>query len=112
MKKTKLTPGTNLRWESSRMILPEHREAIIERNQKSNIQAKPVLDDQELQEISNAMYSSYIQKTLISLVLYGEYENRTINGIVQRVDSTNHQIRIDDEWVKQEDIMGYVREDA
>lgn len=111
MKKTKLTPGANLRWESSRMMLPEHVEALLDHKRKSNIQPKPILDDQEMQEISNAVHSSFIQKTLISLILYGQYENRTINGIVQRVDSAGHQIRIDGEWIKQEDIMGYVRGD-
>jgi hypothetical protein len=111
MKNTKLTPGANLRWESSRMMLPEHVEALREHKRKSNIQPKPILDDQELQEISNAVYSSFIQKTLISLVLYGQYENRTINGIVRRVDPIRQQIRIDGEWIQQTDIIGYVRED-
>lgn len=26
----KLTPGSNMRWESSRMVLPEHREALLQ----------------------------------------------------------------------------------
>ena len=111
MKKTKLTHGANIRWESSRMMLPEHREALIDHKRRSNIQPKPILDDQELQEISNAVYSSFIQKSLISLVLYGEYENRTINGIVQRVDPIRQQIRVNGEWIKQTDIMGYVPEE-
>lgn len=98
-------------WESSRMMLPEHVNQLIQQKQELKIQPKPILDDQELQEISNAVYSSFIQKTLISLVLYGEYENRTVTGIVQRVDPIRQQIRIDSEWIKRQDIMGYVREE-
>jgi len=98
-------------WESSRMMLPEHREQLIEQRQRIEIQPKPILDDQELQEISNAVYSSFVQKSLISLVVYGEYENRTVTGIVQRVDPIRQQIRIDSEWIDQVDIIGYVRED-
>lgn len=92
------------------MMLPEHREEIIKHRREVHIQPKPVLDDQELQEISSAVYSSFIQRTPISLIIYSEYESRTVTGIVLRVDSTSHQIRIDSEWVKQEDIIGYMPE--
>jgi hypothetical protein len=29
-----LTPDSNMRWESSRMMLPEHREALLARKKK------------------------------------------------------------------------------
>lgn len=89
------------------MMLPEHREEIIKHRRDVHIQPKPILDDQELQEISSAVYSSFIQRTPISLIIYNEYEIRTVIGIVLRVDSTGHQIQIEGEWVKQEDIIGY-----
>ncbi len=92
------------------MMLPEHREDIIKHRKELHIQSRPILDDQELQEISSAVYSSFIQRTPISLILYSEYESRTVTGIVLRVDSTEHQIRIEGEWVKQEDIIGYMPE--
>lgn len=110
VKANKLTRGSNLRWESTRMMLPEHREDIIKHRKELHIQSRPILDDQELQEISSAVYSSFIQRTPISLILYSEYESRTVTGIVLRVDSTEHQIRIEGEWVKQEDIIGYMPE--
>src|SRR4051794_12267513 len=99
MRANKLTRGSNLRWESTRMMLPEHREEILKHRTELHIQSRPILDDQELQEISSAVYSSFIQRTPISLILYGEYESRTITGVVLRVDSTGHQIRIEGEWV-------------
>ena len=110
MKATKLTQGSNLRWESSRMMLPEHKEAHIQHRKELHILPKPILDDQELQEISSAVYSAFIQRTLISLVVYGEYGNREVTGIVQRVDTTQHQLRINGEWIKYEDIIGYLME--
>jgi hypothetical protein len=110
VKANKLTRGSNLRWESTRMMLPEHREEIIKHRSELHIQSRPMLDDQELQEISSAVYSSFIQRTPISLILYNEYENRTVTGIVLRVDSSVQQIRIEGEWVKQADVIGYMPE--
>ena len=107
MKPNKLTPGSNLRWKSSTMMLPEHMAAHVAHRSSLNIRTKPTLDDQELQEISNAVYSSLMQRTFISLILYGQYENRTVTGIVSRMDAIHHQIRVDGEWIKQEDILGY-----
>lgn len=108
MKNNKLTPGSNLRWESTRMMLPEHKEQIIKHRNELHIQSKPILDEQELQEISSAVYSSFIQRTPISLILFDEYENLTIAGIVKRVDSSGNQIQIESEWIKYEDIIGYL----
>ncbi|GAK11940.1 YolD-like family protein [Geomicrobium sp. JSM 1781026] len=42
----KLTPGSNMRWESSRMILPEHREAWLTHQQDTTKVKKPILDEQ------------------------------------------------------------------
>ncbi|QQK74849.1 YolD-like family protein [Salicibibacter cibarius] len=58
----KLTPGSNLRWESSRMILPEHREQWLKHQQETRKAKKPMLDEQRWLEfefvISEAMASN------------------------------------------------------
>lgn len=51
MKGNKLTPGSNLRWESSRMILPEHREQWLHHQKKQPKQKKPELDPQRWEEL-------------------------------------------------------------
>ncbi len=44
MKQNKLTQGSNMRWESSRMTLPEHvEEILLWRNERDKVQ-KPQLD--------------------------------------------------------------------
>lgn len=90
------------------MMLPEHKEQIIKHRNELHIQSKPILDDQELQEISSAVYSSFIQRTPISLTLFDEFQNQTITGIVKRVDSNGNKIQIESEWIKYEDIIGYL----
>lgn len=51
MTENKLTPGSNMRWESSRMILPEHRDAWNKRRAVTKRLPKPLLDEQRLQEL-------------------------------------------------------------
>ncbi|SFQ04631.1 YolD-like family protein [Salibacterium halotolerans] len=51
MKGNKLTPGSNLRWESSRMILPEHREQWLRHQQEQKKAKKPELDPQRWEEL-------------------------------------------------------------
>ncbi|WP_051302782.1 YolD-like family protein [Salibacterium aidingense] len=46
----KLTPGSNLKWESMRMILPEQREMWLEHQEKQRRVKKPVLDEQQWEE--------------------------------------------------------------
>lgn len=50
MRGNKLTPGSNLRWESSRMILPEHREQWLQHQNEQTKQKKPELDPQRWEE--------------------------------------------------------------
>ncbi|WP_051302737.1 YolD-like family protein [Salibacterium aidingense] len=51
MKGNKLTPGSNMRWESSRMILPEHREQWLKHQEKQERVKKPELDPQRWEEL-------------------------------------------------------------
>ncbi|SFQ38776.1 YolD-like family protein [Salibacterium halotolerans] len=46
----KLTPGSNMRWESMRMILPEWREQWLRHQQEQKKSKKPVLDEQQWEE--------------------------------------------------------------
>lgn len=55
MKINKLTPNSNLRWESSRMMLPEHVEAINRHNIDKLRIKQPVLDEQEIEEIGRKL---------------------------------------------------------
>ena len=39
MNPNKLTPGYNVMWESSRMMLPEHREQLLAKTKRTGIPA-------------------------------------------------------------------------
>ncbi|SFE62523.1 YolD-like family protein [Alteribacillus iranensis] len=51
MRGNKLTPGSNVRWESSRMILPEHREQWLHYQEQQTKEKKPELDPQRWEEL-------------------------------------------------------------
>ncbi len=55
MKINKLTKNQNLRWESSRMMLPEHTEKIISHNSGKKLINKPILDEQKWMEINDLL---------------------------------------------------------
>ncbi|GIN22592.1 YolD-like family protein [Siminovitchia fordii] len=55
MKINKLTPNHNLRWESSRMVLPEHVERINLHNNSKKLISKPILDEQKWMEINDLL---------------------------------------------------------
>ncbi|NOU86476.1 YolD-like family protein [Paenibacillus sp. LMG 31460] len=100
-------------WESSRMMLPQHKESAI-RNQKEmqRIQ-RLVLDEQEVQFISATLSQSQMYKKTVELTLYGVYQPRTITGIVTRskhgefrVDTVDPSSGVEDwSWISYKDVL-------
>ena len=57
----KLTDGSNMLWESSRMILPEHKERIrirLEEARRGGKRERQQLDEQEAERINEAIMRS------------------------------------------------------
>ncbi|MEK4141828.1 YolD-like family protein [Paenibacillus sp. FSL M7-0547] len=105
----KKTEGNGL-WEGSRMIMPEHKNRILDDSLKEEVRSKPDLDPQALAEISQVLAQSLEDCSPITITLFGEYEDRSIHGIVMRVDQHLRQIKFrygdDWDWIKIEDIIG------
>ncbi|WP_339248288.1 YolD-like family protein [Paenibacillus sp. FSL R10-2796] len=96
-------------WEGSRMIMPEHKNRILDDSLKEEVRSKPDLDPQALAEISQVLAQSLEDCSPITITLFGEYEERSIHGIVMRVDQQLKQIKFrqddDLEWIKVADII-------
>ncbi|MGC4378231.1 YolD-like family protein [Fictibacillus sp. Mic-4] len=92
----KLTPGYNLMWESSRMMLPEHREMLIWQKEEMKKVEKPVIDEQRLREfeeiILEAMEFTYILK--FTYYRCGFYEE--LQGYITRIKSYDQELWIVD----------------
>ena len=108
----KLTPGSNLLWESSRMILPEHKERILSHRdevRRGGRRERPVLDEQEAELIASAIAESLTERVPVRLRRFDPYEDCVIEGIVERVDQAARRIKVDGEWFAIDDIIGVDR---
>lgn len=80
-------------WESSRMMLPQHKESAIRNRRESQRIMHPIRDEQEIQNISSVLSLSQMYKKPVVLTLYEEYKTRSITGIVVR--SKHGEFRLD-----------------
>jgi hypothetical protein len=106
----KLTSGYNLLWESSRMMLPEHKERIVGHRESLKRKERPVLDEQEMEELALKIGESLEAGRPVTLKLYGDFANREVAGVVTKVDPQAGRIRLrtatGDVWVKMRDVIG------
>lgn len=109
MKHNKLTAGSNLKWEASRMILPEHREQILQHQQQTNQQQKPILDEQRLDELSQQLLTAVHQKDIVKMTVYSNYCNNSIIGSIKKLDYETKRIQVqqkhDTIWISLSDIL-------
>jgi hypothetical protein len=111
MKVNKLTLGSNQRWESSRMMLPEHVIALQRLDQEEKKKKRPELDESQVEEIEWKVRCSLNNTLEIEVTVFGEYEDRTIKGIVDKIDTQLMRIKLEledgeTEWVDIGDILG------
>jgi hypothetical protein len=79
---------------SSKWVLPEHREALIEDARSLNRKTKPDLDEQEIAMIDQAIYGSLRQNRVVALSLFNEYELVMIVGTVIKVVAGIKQVKV------------------
>jgi hypothetical protein len=100
---------------SSKWVLPEHREALIEEDCSLKRLYKPELDEQEITEIDQAIHSATKSKGVIILTLFSKYELKKVTGTVLKFDAILKMVKItledptpdQDEcvWVNMRDIL-------
>lgn len=91
-------------WESSRMMLPEHKAAINDKERESRRRPRIELDESEWERISAAVAESLEHRKEIRLCLYAPYEERTVIGFVDRVDAQRGRLLVGGEWLAVRDI--------
>ncbi|GBF73192.1 hypothetical protein PA598K_01477 [Paenibacillus sp. 598K] len=91
-------------WESSRMILPEHRVQMQQRRQLLKRRDRPQLDEQAIEQIQQRLADSLEHKTPVTVTVYHPYEPRHITGHVESVNVHRRRILVDGYWIGMEDI--------
>lgn len=96
-------------FESSRMMLPEHREVYNSYMTHKDKRSKPMIDEQEWQQIGEVLMESLKEHTKVTLTLYDPYEDKQASGFVTVVNTFRREIklRFEDEWewIKFDDIL-------
>ena len=105
----KLTEGRNLLWESSRMILPEHKERMRRRRDEAHRggrRERPALDEQEWERINEMIVRSLYERTPVRLRMYDPFECCIVEGIVEQFEPVSGCIRVNGDWFDTKDIIG------
>ncbi|OEH94545.1 YolD-like family protein [Bacillus solimangrovi] len=109
MKPNKLTPGKNLMWESSRMMLPEHKQRIQQHQKELLKRNRVILDEQRLAEFSQIISDALNQNSLIKIQVFHPYHDSYFTGKIERILLEHKQIKLvnsnDVEWINFNDII-------
>ncbi|GAA0366783.1 YolD-like family protein [Bacillus horti] len=109
MKENKLTPGSNIMWEASRMMLPEHRELIIQKRKEQNRKDRPIFDEQTLEYFSHLMSEASNKDQEITITIFDPYQETKIKGKLKKIDLQLRQVKMETDndfvWIKLEDIL-------
>ncbi|MET3831048.1 hypothetical protein ABIC86_002514 [Paenibacillus sp. DS2363] len=81
-------------FESSRMILPEHREAWLAHIQEQKRRVKPELDEQEIQQISVILGESYSSSCTVDLVVFNPFDDVHVSGVVVGLDVPARRVKL------------------
>lgn len=96
-------------FESSRMMLPEHKEAYNLHQQNVRKKPRPQLDEQEIERISGILAESLQSGNRIALHVCKEYEDAELRGVVTKIDGRARVITLDQGdgliWVHAADIV-------
>jgi len=90
----KVTKGSNMMWEGSRIMLPEHIAALRHRKEEQKKLPKPELDEQELQEIGIVIMESLNYEINVLITYWDEGYFREIISVVDKVDLQTKRIKL------------------
>ena len=93
-------------WESSRMILPEHQEAIRRAQREKLRRETPLPDEQAWEEWARMLQESHDHGQLVRISVFDPFEDVRVTGPVLRIDPQLRRLRIGEDWIRFEDIVG------
>lgn len=99
------------------MILPEHKEAIVQYNKELSRKQQAVLDEQEREAISWTLATSFQEGVPLRLTLFGAFDDDDIVGTVTQLDVLRQRVRlrllredrfseIEEQYSEQEEVGG------
>jgi hypothetical protein len=96
-------------WESSRMMLPEHKSRIIRDERETLRTIKPILDEQKLEEIECTLALSLRAHVRVTVVLFDPFERKLLSGFVTSIHTHSREFKLqwaeEWKWVNVDDIL-------
>lgn len=92
----KLTKGSNMRWESSRMMLPEHVQVLRQTHADLEKIDRPLLDEQELEKLNRTLCEAMSGRKRITLSYYKNGYIEVSICCVEKLDPIERQLKISD----------------
>ncbi|WP_117168893.1 YolD-like family protein [Paraliobacillus sediminis] len=108
MKPNKLTPGSNLMWESSRMMLPEHVAVLRAGQEEMNDVEKPIIGEDKLEEMQRVIQEAMEFSLKVDILYYEKKRINTIEGfIIKLLDRNRIEVDVADglEFLNIQDIV-------
>ncbi len=98
----KLSVGKNVLWESSRMMLPEHREAFVAERKQWGQAVKPLPDEQVTSVWLECLELSFRNRAVIRIVVWEIHREIVKYGYVRAVDFAKQRIQLESLHVSDE----------
>ncbi len=111
----KLSEGSNLIWESSRMMLPEHKARIREHDLTPPPQVRPILSEDQLTEINRRLSITINTKAYVTLTYYKNKQHLSVTGThLQLLNATTLEIETNKGYdhIPLKDIIGIDSDNA
>ena len=81
-------------FESSRMMLPEHREQFVRKQGEIGRRNRPVLDDQALEQYALLLMESMEREEEVVIRVFDPYADADVAGRVVKIDFTMRRIKV------------------
>ncbi|MEF3301696.1 YolD-like family protein [Paenibacillus sp. GYB003] len=81
-------------FESSRMMLPEHREQLVRRRDESGCRRRPSLDDQLLEQFALLLLESLEGHGEVAVGVFDPVRDDVVRGRVVQIDFTLRRIKM------------------
>jgi hypothetical protein len=98
----------NLLWEASRMMLPEHKEEILNHRQELARKTRPEFDEQRLEELSQTLAGACRSQSRVCITLYDPFASPAVTGRIAKVDLPGGRVKLEEDgqslWIPLADI--------
>ncbi|PTV95034.1 YolD-like protein [Halanaerobium saccharolyticum] len=92
----------NKKWTA--MMLIEHRKRLKELKESEKDRKKPILDDQEKEEINYKLQQAVQHNLAVEIKYYENKRFKTSSGVIKKVDSNRKEVIISEEVGEQHKI--------